>query len=112
MYNNIDNQQLTAARENTYWNDITNYNFEDVNPTDLKEFARECYKVLAQDVQSEVMGDFTLGYKVMPFQQDEWMYQFEEYLVALLEENMIQHLNEEYNSYEREACESLGVGTW
>jgi hypothetical protein len=40
------------------------------------------------------------------------MYQFEEYLVALLEENMIQHLNEEYNSYEREACESLGVGTW
>lgn len=108
MYSNIDNQQLTAARENTYWNDITNYDHEDVDATDLKEFARECYKVLPQDVNSEIMGDFTLAYKVMPWEQDEWLYQFEEYLVNCFEENMIQHLNEEFNIYERDAVNEMG----
>ena len=112
MYTNIDNQQLTAARENTWFNDITNYNHEKVSDTDLKEFARECYKVVSSEDQAEIISCFTFENKIMPFQQDEWMYQFEEYLVNCFEENMIQHLNEEFNIYERDACDSSVGSAW
>lgn len=106
MYTDIDNQQLNAARENTYFGDITNYNSDDVSDTDLKEFARECYKVV--DDQASIIADFTNSTKTMPFDQDEWMYQLEEYLLCIFREKMIDHLNSEFSEYFKDATNGLG----
>ena len=106
MYNDIDNTQLNAARENTYFGDITNYDFDEVSDTDLKEFARECYKVV--DDQASIIADFTNSTKAIPFDQDEWMYQLEEYLLSLFKEKMIDHLNTELNEYMNDAANEMG----
>ena len=106
MYNDIDNKQLNAARDNTYFGDITNYDFDEVSDTDLKEFARECYKVV--DDQASIIADFTNSTKTMPFEQDEWMYQFEEYLLSLFKDKMIDHLNAELGEYMNSAANEMG----
>jgi len=106
MYTDIDNTQLNSARENTYFNDITNYNCDDVNDSDLQEFACECYKVI--DDKASVMADFTNDCNVMPFDADEWLDQFKNYLLSLFIERMIDHLEGEFFDYMNDSSNHEG----
>lgn len=109
----MDITLFNEARKNTAFEDIMSFEGESVNESDLKEFAKEYYKVIDASERSDVICDFTCDKDILPFndigmQNEEWFVGFEEYLVELWGEKIIQYLHETQDIYINDVCDDMG----
>ena len=100
----MDHKLLYKARKHTAFNDIMSFEYDDINDCDVKEFAKEYYKAIDTSERSDVMCDFICDRDVLPFndtggQSEEWFRQFEEYLMELWSDPIVQYLTEAQASY-------------
>ena len=109
----MEQELLHEARKYTAFNNILSFNFDNVNDSDIKEFAKEYYKVIDVSERSDVMCDFVCEKDVLPFtksgmQSDEWFYQFEQYLMELWSDKIKQYLSDELSIYVNDTCREMG----
>ena len=106
----MDKVSLDLAREKTRFEDIGNFNFESLEDFELKEFARELFIVLNEDFQAEMLAEFTVERRVLPFVTDTslpnemWAFWFEDYLLEQWRADITQYLIDECSQYEHDTA--------
>lgn len=106
----MDKVSLDLARQKTRFEDISNFNFETLEDYELKEFCRELFIVLNEDFQAEMLAEFTVEKRVLPFvsctslPSEMWAFEFENYLLEQWRDDITQYLIDECSQYEHDTA--------